>query len=44
MAGEPEDAEQWGQGRLLNTNLGIMGRGLSVECHKVKRWGSSDKS
>ena len=26
-------------------NLGIMGRELSVECHRVvQRWGSSDKS
>ena len=25
------------------TNLGIMGRELSVECHRVERWGSSDK-
>ena len=25
-------------------NLGITGRELSVECHRVERWGSSDKS
>ena len=25
------------------TKLGIMGRELSVECHRVERWGSSNK-
>ena len=25
------------------TNFGIMGGGLSVECHRVESWGSSDK-
>ena len=26
------------------TNFGIMGGGLSVECHRVESWGGSDKS